>query len=111
MSRERKVHEVILPRRTCGAFLRGFIWNIQTTHDPGAVTCLVCLYHLGLYVPLVKLREHQNAESAGRARYGKRDPYYAPQPHCMGCGRLLVPFLPGGLMCPIMLTHGVSCVA
>lgn len=83
----------------------------MTCRDVGLVTCRVCLYHLGLYVPLVKLREHQDAESAGRAKYGKRDPFYAPPPLCMGCGRLLVPFLSGGLVCPIMLTHGVSCVA
>lgn len=62
MSRERKVHW----RQPVGANMhfthcspRGYTWNRLYTTDLGAVTCLVCLYHLGLYMPLVKLREHQ----------------------------------------------------
>lgn len=39
----------------------------------GNVTCRVCLYHLGLYVPLSKLREHQDAQSGGRVKYGRRE--------------------------------------
>lgn len=30
--------------------------------DSDAVTCRVCLYWMGLYVPLAKLREHQAAQ-------------------------------------------------
>lgn len=29
-----------------------------STEDVERVDCLVCLYHLGLYMPLVKLAEH-----------------------------------------------------
>jgi hypothetical protein len=61
----------------CGTAARTFSWNLHATEHPDRVTCRVCLYHLGLYMPLVKLKEHQDAESAGRAKYGKRDPYYA----------------------------------
>jgi hypothetical protein len=31
--------------------------------DNSAVTCRVCLYHLGFYVPLSKLREHQGRQA------------------------------------------------
>lgn len=56
-------------------------WSEQTTCGTAGttgddVTCLRCLYRMGLYVPLVKLREHQDTQSAGRAKYGKRDPFY-----------------------------------
>lgn len=27
--------------------------------DPYAVDCRICMYHIGRYVPIVKLREHQ----------------------------------------------------
>lgn len=37
---------------------------IRLSNDAGAVNCRVCLYHLGLYVPLVKLREHQAMHQA-----------------------------------------------
>lgn len=38
----------------CGRRLRHYAeYNVEY------VTCLVCLYHLGRYVPLSKLREHQ----------------------------------------------------
>jgi hypothetical protein len=47
-----------------------------TTEYTANVTCRICLYRLGLYVPLVKLREHQDTHSAGRAKYGGRDPFY-----------------------------------
>jgi hypothetical protein len=29
------------------------------TNDDTEVTCLRCLYHMGLYVPLERLKEHQ----------------------------------------------------
>lgn len=35
--------------------------GLQTT-NPDSVTCRVCLYHLGLYMPLVKLKAHQHRE-------------------------------------------------
>jgi len=58
----RKVHFMPegAPIPQCAA-LRSFTWNIRTTVDPNDVTCLVCLYWLGRYVPLVKLKEHQDA--------------------------------------------------
>ena len=48
-----------------------------TTEHTSDVTCRRCLYSLRLYVPLVKLREHQDAQSTGRAKYGGRDPFYS----------------------------------
>lgn len=102
MSRARRTH--FLKHPACGVAVRTFSCNIQTTAVREDVTCLVCLYHLGLYMPLVKLREHQSEQSWGRASYGKRDPFYAPPPTCMGCGRLLVPTA-AGLRCPL----GICC--
>lgn len=40
---------------------------IIITCYPESVTCLVCLYHLGRYVPLSKLREHQHRERSADA--------------------------------------------
>lgn len=39
-----------------GRFGRGVCY---AEYDPQYVTCRVCLYHMGLYTPLAKLREHQ----------------------------------------------------
>lgn len=53
MIRELKIH--FGPPAICGQAVRG----TRNVTCQEAVTCRVCLYHLGLYVPLVKLREHQ----------------------------------------------------
>lgn len=58
----------------CGSAARTFSWNLHATQITDRVTCLVCLYHLGLYVPLSKLTEHQNANRGGNYL---RDPYAA----------------------------------
>lgn len=57
MIRERRIH--FGPPAICGQAVRG----TRTVTCAEGVTCRVCLYHLGLYVPLVKLREHQNANA------------------------------------------------
>lgn len=59
----------------CG-MVRGFSCNTLLTSDREGVTCRACMYIIGRYMPLVRLKDHQHAESAGRAKYGKRDPYY-----------------------------------
>lgn len=45
----------------------------ETPHEP-SVTCRVCLYWLGLYVPIAKLREHQ-AFTRMRHDHAKGAPY------------------------------------
>ena len=42
---------------------QGSSFDRLVTYEP-AVTCLRCLYWLGRYVPLGKLREHQAAQRA-----------------------------------------------
>jgi hypothetical protein len=37
----------------------GMVNGVLTTRDDYAVDCRICMYRLGLYVPLVKLWEHQ----------------------------------------------------
>ncbi len=61
-----KVHfrPFCLPSPACGASVRAFSWNRLTTAYEPDVTCLVCMWHLGRYVPLVKLREHQRESRA-----------------------------------------------
>lgn len=59
MIRPRKIHG-----RACGPM--GTTWA-AVCGRPNAVigdnvNCHVCLYHLGRYVPLVKLREHQRLQ-------------------------------------------------
>lgn len=66
MSRTRRTHyeSFCAPKSSaCGAILRSFSWNLAMTREPTEVTCLVCMWHLGLYMPLVKLREHQYVQS------------------------------------------------
>lgn len=39
---------------------RAVEFTMRPWYDEGRdISCHVCLYHLGLYVPLVKLREHR----------------------------------------------------
>lgn len=37
----------------------------HVSRDMGEVNCRLCLYRLGRYMPLVKLREHQHAMGRG----------------------------------------------
>lgn len=77
-----------------GKFGRGVNY---AEYDTQYVTCHVCLYHLGLYVPLVKLREHQWAASGSaltlehwtriyealrRGPTVHRTPWARPDDHC-----------------------------
>lgn len=43
----------------CAAHMR-----LERTSFSEQVTCLICLYHMGLYVPLVRLRDHQQDQIA-----------------------------------------------
>jgi hypothetical protein len=54
-----KVHYVASHRTYCNTPLQYNASPDRTTPYQGEVTCLICMYHLGLYVPLVKLKEHQ----------------------------------------------------
>lgn len=80
-----RIHASHIAARWCGT-------SGQHAREGEPVTCLRCLYRMGLYVPLSKLREHQSEQSFGRAQYGKRDPFYRDDRvhHCLGCGRVLV---------------------
>lgn len=60
-TRVRRVHWAS-PTMQCGASLSAYSWNLQRTAYEPDVTCLVCLYHLGRYMPLSKLRDHQSRE-------------------------------------------------
>jgi hypothetical protein len=99
--RARAVHwrnlESVTPRSACGT-VRGFSREYQDE-----VTCRACMYILGRYVPLSRLKDHQSEQSYGRAQYGKRDPFYHPH-RCAGCGRVLES-TPHGLRCPL----GICC--
>jgi len=54
--RQRAVHSAAVP---CAQGQRTYSWNKVMGPDD-AVTCRMCLYHMGRYVPLVKRREHQS---------------------------------------------------
>lgn len=47
------------------------------TNDMTKVDCLICLYHLGLYIPLSKLFEHQTANLVNS---GFQEEFFKPQP-------------------------------
>ena len=59
MSRPYKVHYVASHRTLCATPLQYNAHPDRTTPYHSEVTCLICLYHLGLYTPLVKLAEVQ----------------------------------------------------
>jgi hypothetical protein len=59
---ELKVHWASAAARDtgqCHVARRTYPWQRSVTVEPAEVTCLVCLYHMGRYMPLSKLQEHQ----------------------------------------------------
>jgi hypothetical protein len=44
---------------------------------PEYVDCLVCLYHMGRYMPLVKLQEHQDHN---KIKHSFQKEFFKPQP-------------------------------
>lgn len=64
----------------------------------GNVTCRVCLYRLGLYVPLSKLRYHQQQDPNywpdidARSRIARIKQFAGHTVQCVGCGFARQPF-------------------
>lgn len=83
------------------------------SEDIERVTCLLCLWRLGHYVPLVKLAEHQCEQSAGRAAHGKRDPFYRMDRvhNCLGCGSELIDVGAEYLACSTAIALGGPCTS
>lgn len=52
-------HRVHFAGVPCATLARTYSWRRVVAEHPEDVTCHICLYHMGLYVPVTKLREHQ----------------------------------------------------
>lgn len=52
-------HRVHFAGVPCATLARTYSWRRVVAVEPVDVTCFICLYHMGLYVPLTKLVEHQ----------------------------------------------------
>jgi hypothetical protein len=50
---------------------------LMTSRDDYRVDCRICMYHLGLYMPLVKLEEHQNHN---KTMHSFQKEFFKPQP-------------------------------
>lgn len=85
MSRAYRTHwapHQLPPRRPrftiCGRSSVGeFGGPCYAEYDPQYVDCRVCLYHMGRYMPLLKLHEHQNYN---RLQYNFQQEFFKPQP-------------------------------
>jgi hypothetical protein len=67
-------HRKMHLRVACAAVSHGARRQRLVTNDIEKVDCIICLYHLGLYVPLVKLHGHQNDN---KVRYGFQHEFFA----------------------------------
>ena len=80
MSRPYKVHYVASHRTLCATPLQYNAHPDRTTPYRSEVTCLICLYHLGLYTPLVKLAEGTGAGNSRNCELRHAcQPRYAPE--------------------------------